>query len=425
VSGASGSAGVSGASGPAGIAGATGVSGATGPTAVSADAGNTAVLGTDTLIYVPGASGAVVDTVWVGVDAPVDPTIEMWWDSDEPPASLFDQTVADSLYVKLLGGTMGGPLLLSADPLDPLGAATKQYVDTNALTRNGTPTDNPITGTLWFTNAAGSANMVLRNGDETPHIAFHSTIGTPLGSLAVAAGMVRLTAQDARKLSFYCANGERGYIDAASGNWKFINATYVGGVPNATPFTAGVLNRPDGPVLTRVTAVGVSNSAMYRGGAANAVNQVFINFMAGADGVAGTNIGGILMNALTTVQYKTTSDPRTKTTPPVTRGISDAVDRIHQLGSRAWVGQHIDPATGQPEPGDWDFLSSHDIQDAAPYVVSGERDAVATQEDVDNGLASAVGDPKYQLVGFADLVPLVIAALSQVIDRVTALEGTP
>jgi hypothetical protein len=375
--------------------------------------------------YCDANGGGASDVVWVGTDAPVDPTVEMWWDSDEPPASLFDQALADTLYVSLPGDTMTGPLVLPANPVAAMEAATKQYVDTTAVTRNGTPTDNPMIGTLWFTNAAGSANLVLRNGDDTPHIAFHSTIGTSLGSLSIGADFMRLTALDGKRLAFYAAGGERGYIEGSSGNWKFANATYVGGVPNAAPFTAGALCRPDGPVLTRVTAAAVSNAAMYRGGAANAVNGTFINFMAGADGVAGTSIGGILMNALTTVQYKTTSDPRTKTTPPVTRGISNAVDRVRQLGAQAWVGQHIDPATGQPEPGDWDFLSSHDIQDAAPYVVSGERDGVATQEDVDAGYASAVGDPKYQMVGFADLVPLVIAALSQVIDRVTALEGTP
>ena len=36
---------------------------------------------------------------------------------------------ANNLYVDLTGDTMTGPLLLNADPVDPLGAATKVYVD--------------------------------------------------------------------------------------------------------------------------------------------------------------------------------------------------------------------------------------------------------------------------------------------------------
>lgn len=39
------------------------------------------------------------------------------------------QPTYDLLYVKLSGGTMTGSLILNADPVLPLEAATKQYVD--------------------------------------------------------------------------------------------------------------------------------------------------------------------------------------------------------------------------------------------------------------------------------------------------------
>lgn len=43
--------------------------------------------------------------------------------------SLLTQAAADARYVNESGDSMRGPLLLDADPVDPLGAVPKQYVD--------------------------------------------------------------------------------------------------------------------------------------------------------------------------------------------------------------------------------------------------------------------------------------------------------
>ena len=40
----------------------------------------------------------------------------------------------DDRYVNISGDTMTGDLILNADPTDPLGAATKQYVDSKEVT---------------------------------------------------------------------------------------------------------------------------------------------------------------------------------------------------------------------------------------------------------------------------------------------------
>jgi microcystin-dependent protein len=40
---------------------------------------------------------------------------------------------ADARFLALLGGIMGGPLILNADPTNSMGAATKQYVDTYSV----------------------------------------------------------------------------------------------------------------------------------------------------------------------------------------------------------------------------------------------------------------------------------------------------
>ena len=183
------------------------------------------------------------------------------------------------------------------------------------------------------------------------------------------------------------------------------------------PTTAGPgawLYGPLGRIITQVNgaanATSSSNGTWDRGGtgtaaAAGAVFHVFSRLK--------TQVGSITMPTTTSTAYNTTSDPRTKTEPPATRSISDAADRVRQLGALAWTGQHIDADTGQPDGVDWDFLSSHDVEDVAPYAVTGERDAV----DDESGL------PLYQQVDFSALVPLLTAALSQALDRIDALEG--
>ena len=122
--------------------------------------------------------------------------------------------------------------------------------------------------------------------------------------------------------------------------------------------------------------------------------------------------------------YNYTSDPRLKTPKPAARGgdsdgIGDAAERVQQLGAQAWVGQWVDTHSGEAVGGDWDFLSSHDIEDVAPYAVTGERDAVAGPPQ--NEGEPEEGSPVYQQVNYPALVPLLTAALSQALDRIAEL----
>lgn len=70
------------------------------------------------------------------------------------------QTYFTTLYVLLSGGTMTGPLVLSADPVTALGAATKQYVDAVAtgLTIQGA-CRVATTGALTVTYNNGSSGL--------------------------------------------------------------------------------------------------------------------------------------------------------------------------------------------------------------------------------------------------------------------------
>ena len=56
-----------------------------------------------------GGGGTVSDVVWVDPEAPTDPNIELWWDTNEPS---FDQAAADLRYVNTAGDTMSGALVV-------------------------------------------------------------------------------------------------------------------------------------------------------------------------------------------------------------------------------------------------------------------------------------------------------------------------
>lgn len=181
----------------------------------------------------------------------------------------------------------------------------------------------------------------------------------------------------------------------------------VGG--NPTVPDPGVLLSPAGGITSARNTLNAPNLTLNRHGAANPTGQQLAQF---SINLAQTLLGTITIASGTSVAYNTTSDPRSKTPPPLTRGISDAAARVQQLGHGAWQGHHLDPESGEPETGHlWDFVSSHDVEAVAPYAVYGERDAV-----------DETGAPVYQQVDFPGLVPLLVAALATALDRIDALE---
>jgi hypothetical protein len=55
-------------------------------------------------------------------------------------------------YLPLTGGTLSGSLTLAGDPIQPMQAATKNYVDLHAglVTVAASPPSNPLQGKLWY-----------------------------------------------------------------------------------------------------------------------------------------------------------------------------------------------------------------------------------------------------------------------------------
>ena len=67
------------------------------------------------------------------------------------------------------------------------------------------------------------------------------------------------------------------------------------------------------------------------------------------------------------------------------------------------------------------FLA-HEVSSIVPEAVSGEKDAVYTAEEVVKGLA-VEGQPKYQGIDQAKLVPLLVKTVQELEARIATLEG--
>jgi hypothetical protein len=79
-------------------------------------------------------------------DFPANPTVGQVYDTGTGAVYTWDglawkssvsAPTGDSEFVLKIGDTMTGPLTLSADPVAPMYAATKQYVDSRALPPSG------------------------------------------------------------------------------------------------------------------------------------------------------------------------------------------------------------------------------------------------------------------------------------------------
>jgi hypothetical protein len=192
--------------------------------------------------------------------------------------------------------------------------------------------------------------------------------------------------------------------DTMSGNLVVQGA----GAPNTAIGT-------DGRIAALCNSVNLANVALDRVlSTAAAIGQPFINFLR-----ISTIVGSIQIASGTSISYNTTSDRRLKT---ATGDVADAAAIVQALGARAYRGRWIaDGDTGE----EWVFVNSQDVEPVAPWAVHGAGDATATQDDVDAGRAGAVGDIIPQQLDHGALVPLLIAALAQALERIDALEATP
>ena len=126
---------------------------------------------------------------------------------------------------------------------------------------------------------------------------------------------------------------------------------------------------------------------------------------------AQTNVGKIFFNSGGT-QYHTSSDYRRKEN---VADLTGAIDRVKLLKPKRFNFKSNSTRL--------DGFLAHEVTPAVPEAISGTKDQVATATDVTEGRAEEVGDPIYQTIDQSTLIPLLTAAVKELIGKVEVLEA--
>ncbi len=188
--------------------------------------------------------------------------------------------------------------------------------------------------------------------------------------------------------------------------------------PPASPRAANNNTNAEGLQVTnrgRVNISGFDSRPVTINRMGSTTNQNLVDFNNN-----GTQCGRITITGGTSVNYGTTSDYRLKENIVNLTGARVRLDNLN-----------IKRFNFVTNPGTTvDGFLAHEVQTVIPEAVLGTKDQVATQEDVDNDEANAVGDAVYQSIDQSKIVPLLTAALQEAfveIDalktRIAALEG--
>ena len=155
------------------------------------------------------------------------------WMSPALVKASIDKTLSDKNFLQKSGGTMTGNLILNANPTANLGAATKQYVDTNV--NNVKTALTPVFGDLpkngWF-----------KFGDFTIVSSWVCTIGgvceflfnnsSKVTELAIVLKSVVIASTGTKMTRFYVGNDSTGpkIANIAEGTTATINRIYKLGI---------------------------------------------------------------------------------------------------------------------------------------------------------------------------------------------------
>ena len=196
-------------------------------------------------------------------------------------------------------------------------------------------------------------------------------------------GMFRVTTNT---IGFSTAGTKRFQIDA-SGN-KFLDVTFDTGASNARK---SYFN---------------STGQQFHGRNAHEAYIVFQD-------VSNNNIGNITRGAGASIAFNTSSDYRLKENVV---DLTDAITRLKTLKPKRFNFKSDSSIT-------MDGFLAHEVT-AVPEAIEGEKDGVITQEMLDAGtLEGKVGDPIYQGIDQSKLVPLLVAAVKELITKVETLEA--
>ena len=313
------------------------------------------------------------------------------------------QAAADLRYLQLAGGTLTGVLNLPvAAPTADTHASNKKYVDDqNAVT-------------LFSANGFTNTNFVHKTGDTVTGVL---DINMPSGTTPA---IFTTIAANANYLPFYQATTRRGYVGVfpADGT-QFRLYADTGEVLIRAATAKDIIFHANAVEVGRV----IDNSIVV-GKATNLISNTgsYIATNGQVACTASTNIDNIICNATSAavvtghdffsarndntvrgtirataggVAFNVTSDYRKKN---VLGEIPNATERLLQLKPVSFEWKE---APGSVDEG---FLA-HEVAEAVPYAVSGEKDG-----------------EKPQQLDYSKLTPLLTAVVQDLVGRVSALE---
>ena len=350
-------------------------------------------------------------------------------------------------FLPLTGGTLSGGLTLpsSVGGLTTWSAVPKQYVDSisvsslnSGITVGGsiatgvTLTMNPATasnlggikvgsglsvagdGTLSATGTSGVASIAvtspIQNTGTATNVALSMIANAYYPYSSNPAGYVTSSGS----VAYADFAGSAAYADFAGSAGSAGTTTYISGAtnytwssPTSTPSssTYGIAFKQTVSASAALTCIMAANSAtgtplaLIRTNAnnTNGVAGAAVNFAFGSNVISGA---GITIDSASAVSYLTGSDYRLKQN---IAPISNALDRVVGVNP-VQFSYIVTPDTLQ------EGFIAHELAPYAPYAVNGVKDEVDEE-----------GNPVYQGVDQAKLVPLLTAAIRELNAKVIAL----
>jgi hypothetical protein len=243
------------------------------------------------------------------------------------------------------------------------------------------------------TNSSGAIGSIrsyatadFNTGNVSGDLRFYTQdTGTPNGSLLSGAERLRIKAGGQITTHDYAYGGNLGFEFNSSGYAQIgINTNTVG---------SEVI------LVNNLTSGGSASVLQYR--------------------TTGT-IEGSLEGTSSGLAISNVSDYRKKTD---IRNLSNSLAVIGNLQPRLYKYKE-----GLGKPTDKDFVGfiAHEVQEVLPDSVTGNKDAVYTQEDIDNGAVGfSVGDPKYQTVSYTsnELITYLVGAIQELKAENDALKS--
>jgi len=126
-----------------------------------------------------------------------------------------------------------------------------------------------------------------------------------------------------------------------------------------------------------------------------------------------SSLVGSISSSSSTTSFNTSSDYRLKENVTYSW---DATTRLKQLKPARF--NFISDSSNTLLDG---FLA-HEVSSVVPQAVTGDKDAVFTAEEAAEGLGTE-GDPNYQMIDHAKLVPLLVKTIQELEARIAALES--